>query len=108
VIYLSVINLTDEQTAPQQPPPPQIVPMKKEDFLRPSGLIVIALRDGPLSATDMTKKTGLSYVYTTQLNVILIAAGMIEVQKAGRKKIHKLTQKGEHMAMLLKGVIDAV
>jgi predicted transcriptional regulator len=40
--------------------------------------------------------------------VILIAAGMIEVQKAGRKKIHKLTQKGEHMAMLLKGVIDAV
>jgi predicted transcriptional regulator len=65
---------------------------------KPSNLLVLLLQDKQWHTAALARESGQSYVYATELIKSFEKAGLISVSSPGRRKIVKLTEKGEKIA----------
>ena len=65
---------------------------------KPSNLLVLLLQDKQWHTAALARESGQSYVYATELIKSFEKAGLISVFSPGRRKIMKLTEKGEKIA----------
>ena len=65
---------------------------------KPSNLLTLLLQDKQWHTAALARESSQSYVYATELIKSFEKAGLISVSSPGRRKIVKLTEKGEKIA----------
>jgi len=65
---------------------------------KPSKLLTLLLQDKQWHTAALARESGQSYVYATELIKSFEKAGIVSVSSPGRRKLVKLTEKGEKMA----------
>jgi len=65
---------------------------------KPSRLLILLLQDKQWHTAALARESGQSYVYATELVKSFEKAGLISVSSPGRRKLVKLTEKGEKIA----------
>jgi predicted transcriptional regulator len=65
---------------------------------KPSKLLTLLLQDKQWHTAALARESGQSYVYATELIKSFEKAGLISVSSPGRRKLVKLTEKGEKIA----------
>jgi len=65
---------------------------------KPSKLLTLLLQDKQWYTAALARESGQSYVYATELIKSFEKAGIVSVSSPGRRKLMKLTEKGEKIA----------
>ena len=77
-------------------------------FLRgkPSKLLILLLQDKQWHISALARESNQSYIYATTLIKLFEASGMISINSNGKKRIVKLTEKGEKIARAVQELIS--
>ncbi|VVB73558.1 Uncharacterised protein [uncultured archaeon] len=89
----------EEQAVKQEKPREKERPLS-EIILhpKPSKLLTLLLQDKQWHTAALARESGQSYVYATELVKSFEKTGIVSVSSPGRRKIIKLTEKGEKLA----------
>lgn len=68
---------------------------------KPAKLITLLLQDKPWQTASLARESGQSYVYATNLIKTFESTGLISISLSGRRRMIKLTEKGERLAHLI-------
>ncbi len=63
--------------------------------------IVLMLKGRPAYLSELAKETGTTYVFVTHFAASLAEKGIVIIEPAGKKKMVKLTEKGQQLANLV-------
>jgi len=74
---------------------------------KPSNLLLLLLQDKQWHTAALARDSGQSYVYATELIKIFEKSGVISVSSSGRRRVVKLTEKGEHLAHSIEDIMKA-
>ncbi|MEM2174531.1 MAG: hypothetical protein QXI58_02770 [Candidatus Micrarchaeia archaeon] len=67
-------------------------------FKKPAKILVSLLQDKKWCISDLSKESNQTYVYTTKVIKLFEKSGLVTIEKEKKKKIVKLTLKGEKIA----------
>jgi len=73
---------------------------------KPSKLLTLLLQDKRWHTAALARESGQSYVYATELIKYFEKTGLVSVSSLGRRKIVKLTEKGEKIAHFIDDIIQ--
>ena len=72
---------------------------------KPSNLLTLLLQDKQWHTAALARESNQSYVYATELIKLFETAGLVSVSSSGRRKIVKLTEKGEKIARSIEDIL---
>ena len=63
--------------------------------------IILMLKGRPAYLSELAKETGTTYVFVTHFATSLVKKGIVIIEPTGKKKMVKLTEKGQELANLI-------
>lgn len=60
--------------------------------------VILALKGGPAYLSGLAKETGTTYVFVTHFASSLAKKGIVSIEPAGKKKMVRLTERGQELA----------
>ncbi len=69
--------------------------------IKPARLITLLLQEKQWNTAALARESGQSYVYATELIKVFEQGGLVSVTTAGKRRVIKLTEKGEKTARLV-------
>jgi len=81
----------------------------QKSFLRikPCKMMLLLKESGSRYITEIAKESGATYVHTTKLLRKLEEGGFVTIEKNGKKRMVKLTEKGGKVAAALSEVMNS-
>jgi predicted transcriptional regulator len=106
-IPLKIVEKQEETPLKQETPKERQRPLS-EIILhpKPSKLLTLLLQDKQWHIAALARESGQSYIYATELIKSFEKAGLVLISSPGRRKIVKLTERGENIAHLIDDIIQ--